>query len=63
MNGEVIIDEFIFWKRFIADKEEQGEIVSEKMHEALDNAERKVFFYLLDKYQIDNIFLTQHPVH
>ena len=66
MKNETAIDELVFWKRFIDDKKERGEIIPEQMNELLEAAEVKVLFYLINKFQTDkdNLFSdSQYSMH
>ena len=66
MKNETAIDELVFWKRFIDDKKERGEIIPEQMNELLEAAEVKVLFYLMNKFQTnnDNLFSdSQYSMH
>ncbi|GEM_PF-5304427 len=66
MKNETAIDELVFWKRFIDDKKERGEIIPEQMNELLEAAEVKVLFYLINKFRTDNDNLfsdSQYSMH
>ena len=49
------IDEYIFWKNLIEEKQEAGESVPGMMHELLEHAEKKAFHYLMNKYSINDL--------
>lgn len=54
MTDNTPIDEFFFWKKFIEDKQDAGESIPCRAHEAMLLAEKKMLFFLMDKYHINN---------
>ena len=52
------IDEYIFWKNLIEKKQGAGESVPAEMYELLVYAEKKTLYYLMDKYD-DNDLLDE----
>ena len=49
------IDEYVFWKKLIQDKQEMNEEIPRIIHELLDNAEAEMLFYLIEKKQNDKV--------
>ena len=43
-------DEYYFWKSLIEEKQDAYETVPDQMFEMIDMAERKILFYLIEKY-------------
>jgi len=48
------VDEYIFWKNFIDNKQKTNESIPEILYELLDKAETNMMFYLMNKHHLLN---------
>lgn len=53
MTGNAPIDEYVFWKSIIEEKQETGESVPEILYELLELAQKKTLYYLMEKFSIN----------
>ncbi|MFK5986995.1 MAG: hypothetical protein QM479_16425 [Pseudomonadota bacterium] len=54
MTNDTPIDEYIFWKHFIEDKQKTEDSIPQILYEVLDNAEAEMLFYLIDKRRLSS---------
>lgn len=54
MTDNTPIDEYVFWKNIIEEKQERGEFVPEMMYELLEQAQKKTMYYLIDLYSVND---------
>ncbi|NOQ79195.1 MAG: hypothetical protein GQ546_07315 [Gammaproteobacteria bacterium] len=54
MTDNMPIDEYVFWKNIIEEKQERGEFVPEMMYELLEQAQKKTMYYLIDLYSVND---------
>lgn len=52
MTADTPIDEYVFWKNIIEEKQDMGESIPEIMHELLEQAQKKTMYSLMEKFSI-----------
>ena len=59
-----LIEEVLFWNQLIGEKEKNNEPVPEKMNEALNYAQQKLMFHLMDEFpNSKDIILEEMILH
>ena len=59
-----LIEEVLFWNQLIGEKEKKNEPVPEKMNEALNYAQQKLMFHLMDEFpNSKDIILEEMILH